>query len=115
MFGPAVVRRSLAWVLTVALAIYATHYMEYHPALRDAFLTAKTFEVVALAVVTLALLVWAVLSRSAFGTIVAFVLGIFTAIYGQSLFEGNVVFFAITLTGALVLYVLTISIDVMFF
>lgn len=114
MFGSAMVRRSVGWILSIVLAVYGTHYMEYHPALRSTLLTAKTFEVFALSVLTIIVLVWATLKHSSFGTIVAFLAGLLTAIYGQSLFQGNIAFLGIMIFGSGILYVLTVATDLTF-
>lgn len=111
MFGESLIRRSFGWVLTLVLGIYATHYVEYHPALRHQLWTSKNVAVVLLAIAALAVLGWSLMRPNVLKVIVAFVLGFSAAALGRELFTGNVAFFGIMLIGVIVLYLWTIIVD----
>lgn len=84
------VRRTIGFVLTVVLVIVTTHHLEYNPELRRRLLDDPWESVGLLVLLAAAItaLVWACAKPSQVKTLLAFGLGIASALWAREIFAG---------------------------
>lgn len=83
-------RRHIGFILTVITMVTVVHHVEYNPDLRERLLEDpwKSFGLLVLLILALASLAWSVIRPSALKTILAFGLGIATALWTGDLLDG---------------------------
>lgn len=115
MFNHSGVRRSVSVLVFVVSAMYFMHYLDYNPDIRSQLWSTKSILMVVLALATVGLLVAACLRPRLVTVLLAFVLGILMATYGnQYLFDGNILFYVILFFVTITLFILSVYTELAF-
>jgi apolipoprotein N-acyltransferase len=107
------IRRTIGFLVTVGLIGRLCYQLAWEPELRDRLLEEpwQSVGLLVLMVVAVAALVWAVLDPDSWKVILAFLLGLATAIWGRELLEGitwsQIGILVGILAGLVVLWVIT--------
>jgi hypothetical protein len=114
MFNHSGVRRSVSVLVFVASAMYFMHYLDYNPDMRSQLWSIQSFLVLLMVLVAVVVLIAAIMKPRPVTVVLAFVLGLLMATYGNHLLYGNILFYVVLLVVTITLFVLSIYTELAF-